>query len=225
VSLIRDAPFSLVPKFSSTASERVCCSGQQSGLRHSAKYSFAVYTRVDQSVTECYDLVVGRVRPFPPLQGSPAFFLPLFTDLPRRGILRTSGAGSCIDRPPRGVRMASKTLHASWRRSTSCGVGWICSQTKDPAIAITFAAVLLHRSPTPAQRFTQVEGRRGVREDGDPAIRGLYRLVSELPSPLCAQFHWPFRRRNIFLAFLIRGFRPSMSVSRARILRCSSVDL
>jgi hypothetical protein len=66
VSLIGDAPFSLVPKFSSSASERACCSGQQSGLRHSAKYSFAVYARVDQSVTECYDLVVGRVRQFPP---------------------------------------------------------------------------------------------------------------------------------------------------------------
>jgi hypothetical protein len=35
------------------------------------------------------------------------------------------------------------------------------------------------------------EGRRGVREDGDPAIRGLYRLVWGLPTPLRAQFHWP----------------------------------
>src|SRR5215208_1795896 len=69
------------------------------------------------------------------------------------------------------------------------------------------------------------EGRRGVREDGDPAIGGLYRLVSGLPTPLRAQFHGPFRRRNIFLAFLIRSLRSSTSVSRARILRCSSVDL
>jgi hypothetical protein len=83
----------------------------------------------------------------------------------------------------------------------------------------------VHRSPTPAQRYKQEEGRRGVREDGDPAIRGLYRLVSGLPTPLRAQFHWPSRRRNIFLVFLIRSLRPSMSVSRARILRCSSVDL
>jgi hypothetical protein len=83
----------------------------------------------------------------------------------------------------------------------------------------------VHRSPMPAQRYKQEEGRRGVREDGDPAIRGLYRLVLGLPTPLRAQFHWPFRRRNIFLVFLIRSFRPSMSVSRARILRCSSVDL
>src|SRR5215208_1863167 len=89
-SLIRDAPFSLVPKFSSTASERACCSGQQSGLRHSAKYSFAVYTRVDQRVTACYDLVVGRVGQFPPLQGSPAFFLPLFTEARGRCVLRSS---------------------------------------------------------------------------------------------------------------------------------------
>src|SRR5215211_1219927 len=102
--------------------------------------------------------------------------------------------------------MAYKALHAAWRRSTSCGVGWMCMETNDPAIAI-------------------VEGRRGVREDGDPAIGGLYRLVSELPTPLHAQFHWPSRRPNIFLAFLIRSLRPSMSVSRARILRCSSADL
>jgi hypothetical protein len=83
----------------------------------------------------------------------------------------------------------------------------------------------VHRSPTPAQRYEQEEGRRGVREDGDPAIRGLYRLVSGLPTPLRAQLHWPSRRRNIFLVFLIRSLRPSMSVSRARILRCSDVDL
>src|SRR5215204_109482 len=109
--------------------------------------------------------------------------------------------------------------------AVSCGVGGICSETNDPAIAITLAAVLLHRSPTPAQGYTQVEGRQGVREDGDPAIRGLYRLVSGLPTPLRAQFHWPSRRRNIFLVFLSRSLRSSMSVSRARILRCSSVDL
>jgi hypothetical protein len=49
----------------------------------------------------------------------------------------------------------------------------------------------VHRSPTPAQRYKQEEGRRGVREDGDPAIRGLYRLVLGLPTPLRALFHWP----------------------------------
>src|SRR5215208_1958749 len=83
----------------------------------------------------------------------------------------------------------------------------------------------VHRSPTPAQRYEQEEGRRGVREDGDPAIGGLYPLVLGLPTPLGAQFHWPFRRPNIFLVFLIRSFRSSTSVSRARILRCSSADL
>jgi hypothetical protein len=66
----------------------------------------------------------------------------LFTGVRGRGILRTSFAGSCIDRPPRSVRMASKALHASWRRTTSCDVGWICSQTNDSAIAITLATVL-----------------------------------------------------------------------------------
>ena len=60
----------------------------------------------------------------------------------------------------------------------------------------------VYRSPTPAQRYKQEEGRRGVREDGDPAIRGLYWLVSGLPTPLRPQFHWSFRRPNIFLAFL-----------------------
>jgi len=39
----------------------------------------------------------------------------LFTEVPRSGILRSPFAGSCIDRPPRGVRMASKALHAAWR--------------------------------------------------------------------------------------------------------------
>jgi hypothetical protein len=121
--------------------------------------------------------------------------------------------------------MVSKALHASWRRSTSCGGRWICRETNDTAIAITLAAVLCTRSPTPAQRYKQEEGRRGVREDGDPPTGGLYRLVLGLPTPLRAQFHWSFRRRNIFLAFLICSLRPSMSLSRARILRCSSVDL
>jgi hypothetical protein len=41
----------------------------------------------------------------------------------------------------------------------------------------------VYRFPTPAQRYTQEEVRRGVREDGDPAIRGLYRLVLGLPTP------------------------------------------
>src|SRR5215212_8902694 len=45
------------------------------------------------------------------------FFMPLFTRRLRRGILRNSFAGSCIDRSPRSVRMASKALHASWRRT------------------------------------------------------------------------------------------------------------
>jgi hypothetical protein len=44
----------------------------------------------------------------------------------------------------------------------------------------------VHCSPTPAQRYAQLEGRRGVREDGDPAIHGLYRLVWGLPTPRCA---------------------------------------
>src|SRR5215213_1186023 len=49
----------------------------------------------------------------------------------------------------------------------------------------------VHHSPTPAQRYKQEEGRRGVREDGDPAIRGLYRLGLGLPTPLRALFHRP----------------------------------
>jgi hypothetical protein len=123
--------------------------------------------------------------------------------------------------------MASKAMHASWRRSTSCGGGWICSQTNDSAIASTLATVLCTPLPTPAQRYKQEEGRRGVRENGDPAIRELYRPVSGLPTPLRAHVSraLPSRRRNIFLVFLIRSLRPSMSLSRERILRCSSVDL
>jgi hypothetical protein len=46
--------------------------------------------------------------------------------------------------------MASKALHAAWRRSTSCGVGWICSETNDPAMAITLAIVLCTTLPTHA---------------------------------------------------------------------------
>ena len=48
----------------------------------------------------------------------------------------------------------------------------------------------VHRFTTSAPRYKQEEGRQGVREDGDPAIGGLYRLVSGLPTPLRAQFHW-----------------------------------
>jgi len=42
-------------------------------------------------------------------------FLPLFTGVRGIVILRSSDAGSCIDRPPRGLRMASKALQAAWR--------------------------------------------------------------------------------------------------------------
>ena len=68
--------------------------------------------------------------------------MPLFTQVRGRGILRSSFAGSCIDPPLRGARMASKALHAAWRRSTSCGGGWICREMNAPARAITLAAVL-----------------------------------------------------------------------------------
>src|SRR5829696_9267789 len=42
----------------------------------------------------------------------------LFTQPRRRKILRSSDAGSCIDRPLRAARMASEARHAAWRRST-----------------------------------------------------------------------------------------------------------
>jgi hypothetical protein len=121
--------------------------------------------------------------------------------------------------------MASKARHASWRRTNLVVLDGYTGRRMIRRLQARSRLSYVHRSPTPAQRYKQKEGRRGVREDGDPAIRGLYRLVSGLPTPLRAQFQGPFRRRNIFLVFLIRSLRPSMSVSRARILRCSSVDL
>src|SRR5215217_8356209 len=63
---------------------------------------------------------------------------PLFTRVRGRVILRSPFAGSCIDRPPGGVRMASKALHAVRRRSsTSCGVGWTCRETNARALSLT----------------------------------------------------------------------------------------
>src|SRR5918994_4971356 len=47
-----------------------------------------------------------------------ALFFALFTGVRGRGILRSPFAGSCIDRPPGGLRMASKALHVAWQRST-----------------------------------------------------------------------------------------------------------
>jgi hypothetical protein len=41
------------------------------------------------------------------------FLLPLFTVVRGIGILGSSDAGSCIDRPLRGARIASKGLHAA----------------------------------------------------------------------------------------------------------------
>jgi hypothetical protein len=32
--------------------------------------------------------------------------------------------------------MASKALHAAWRRSTSCGVGWICRDMNAPVLGL-----------------------------------------------------------------------------------------
>jgi hypothetical protein len=42
----------------------------------------------------------------------------------------------------------------------------------------------VHRSPRPAQRHTPEEGRRGVREDGDPASRRIVPAGLETPYPL-----------------------------------------
>jgi hypothetical protein len=143
-----------------------------------------------------------------------------------RGILRRPFARSCIDRPPRSARMASKAWHASWRRRPHLVVlNGYARRRMIQRLPSRSRLSYVHCSPTPAQRYEQEEGRRGVREDSDPAIGGLYPLVLGLSTPLHAQFHWPFRRPNIFLAFLIRSLRSSTSVSRARILRCSSVDL
>ena len=94
--------------------------------------------------------------------------------------------------------MASKALHASWRRSNLVVLDGFAGRRMIRRLQSRSRLSYAHRSPTPAQRYSQEEGRRGVREDGDPAIRGLYRLVSGLRTPLRAQFHWPFRRRNIF---------------------------
>jgi hypothetical protein len=38
----------------------------------------------------------------------------LFTQRRRRGILRRSDAGSCLERPPRGERMPSEAIYAAW---------------------------------------------------------------------------------------------------------------
>src|SRR5215212_3717082 len=48
-------------------------------------------------------------------------FLALFSGVRGRGILRSSDAGSCIDRPLRGPRMASKVAHGAWWGTTCCG--------------------------------------------------------------------------------------------------------
>src|SRR5215217_6544124 len=40
----------------------------------------------------------------------------LFTQVPGRGILRSSDAESCIGHPLRSASIASKALHAAWRR-------------------------------------------------------------------------------------------------------------
>jgi hypothetical protein len=73
--LIRDAPFSLV---------RSSVAVPQSVLL--LRYMRGLF-RVLQGVTIS---LLGRVRQFTPLQGGPAFFLPLFTQPRRRGILRPS---------------------------------------------------------------------------------------------------------------------------------------
>src|ERR687897_22673 len=44
---------------------------------------------------------------------SPSILLPLFTQLPGIGILRSSDAGSCINRPPAAAERASKGLHTA----------------------------------------------------------------------------------------------------------------
>ncbi len=89
VSLTGDAPFSLslVPKFSSTVSESERAA-RGSGLRDLAKL---LILSICEGCSECYNLGVGRVRQFTPLQGSPAFFLPLFTEVRGIGILGSSG--------------------------------------------------------------------------------------------------------------------------------------
>jgi hypothetical protein len=44
-----------------------------------------------------------------------------FSDSLGRGFLRSSDAGSCIERPPRAPRMASESTYAAWEGSTCCG--------------------------------------------------------------------------------------------------------
>jgi hypothetical protein len=61
--------------------------------------------------------------------------MPLCTGVRGSEILRSSLSQSCIDPPLRGARMASKALHAAWRRST-CGVGWICREMNAPVLDI-----------------------------------------------------------------------------------------
>src|SRR5918998_2163329 len=48
--------------------------------------------------------LLSRVRHFTPLQGDPAFFLPLFTGVRGRGILRTSRPESTLSAGPDDVQ-------------------------------------------------------------------------------------------------------------------------
>jgi hypothetical protein len=100
-----------------------------------------------------------------------------------REILRNSFAGSCVDRPPRGVRMASKTLHASWRRSTSCGVGWICRETQDPPIAVTLAALLCTPLPQACPKTYTRRGPPGSERRRRPCYRRIVPAGLETPYP------------------------------------------
>ena len=64
--------------------------------------------------------------------------------------------------------MASKALYAAWRRSTSCGAGWICSETNEPGHEQARLRSLMYTPPhTPKDVHKNNPGRR-MRGEPEP---------------------------------------------------------
>ena len=71
--------------------------------------------------------------------------------------------------------MASKALHVARRRSTSCGVGWICTEMDAPASVISLESVLC--TPLSHARRDVHKKSPGRGRMGEPESTGASRLI------------------------------------------------
>jgi hypothetical protein len=122
--------------------------------------------------------------------------------------------------------MASMALHASWRKSTSCGVGWICRETSDTAIAITLAAALCTPLPHACPKIQTRRGAPGSERRRRPSYRRIVPAGLGAPYPTARSVSLVLKEAKHLLSLpnpQLEALNVSFKGANLTLLLCGSV--